>query len=59
MLTYILACAGLFAFIQGNTKSTGVVLVELMEIYPEKSTTALLWDILLFFSYPCLATTTA
>ena len=40
---YFVACFGLFVFTSGNQKSRGIVLVELMELHPEKSATALLW----------------
>ena len=37
------ACCGLFAFVAGNHKSRGIVLVELMELHPENSATSFLW----------------
>ncbi|XP_067942363.1 monocarboxylate transporter 12-B-like isoform X1 [Watersipora subatra] len=37
------ACGGLFFWIGGNEKNRGIVLVEVMEMYPEQSATSALW----------------
>lgn len=39
----LLACGGMMAFLAGVRKNQGVILVELMEMYPDYSLTSLLW----------------